>query len=109
VPDALELCSDLGSVYTGGDCIELTQTSGLKRTFASVGRLTGNAVAERVIRTMRVDMIWTCDWKSIDELRKAVDAWRLVYKPQTTASGPQQAAPEERRCANLGTPLTEVV
>ncbi len=108
VPDALELRTDHGSVYTGGDCFALTQTWGLKHTFAPVGRPTGNAVAERVIRTLKEELIWTRDWKSIDELRRAVDTWRLVYNHKRPHQALNWQTPEERRCANLGIPLTEV-
>jgi len=108
VPDALELRTDHGSVYTGGDCFALTQTWALKHTFAPVGRPTGNAVAERVIRTLKEELIWTRDWTSIDELRRAVDTWRLVYNHKRPHQALNWQTPEERRCANLGIPLTEV-
>jgi transposase InsO family protein len=54
-PDAVhagvELRINYGPQYTGRDAEELTQTRRVPHTFAPVGRPTGNAVAERSIRT----------------------------------------------------------
>jgi hypothetical protein len=68
-----------GSVYTGADCERLCSDWNMKHTFAPGGRPTGNAVAERVIQTLKIELIWTRDWETIDELREAVAAWRKFY------------------------------
>ena len=52
VPAGLELRTDHGPQYTGQDCAELIDRWALTHTLAPVGRPTGNAVVERVIRTM---------------------------------------------------------
>jgi len=108
VPDGLELRTDHGSVYTGYDCLALTMGWGLKHTFAPVGRPTGNAVAERVIRTLKEELIWTRDWSSEEELRRAIAVWRLVYNHRRPHQALGWQTPEERRCANLGIPVSEV-
>ncbi|MBK8011750.1 MAG: transposase family protein [Deltaproteobacteria bacterium] len=53
VPEGLGLRTDHGPQYTGGDCEELCKRWGLDHTLAPVGRPTGNAVTERLIRTMK--------------------------------------------------------
>jgi len=58
VPDDFELRSDHGSVYTGANCEEFCNTWHVEHTFAPVGRPTGNAVAERVIQTMKLEVLW---------------------------------------------------
>jgi putative transposase len=78
VPDGLELRSVHGPQYTGSDCADLCRSWGLDHTLAPVGRPTGNAVAERFIQTLKVELIWTRDWVGIAELREAVAQWLHV-------------------------------
>jgi transposase InsO family protein len=47
-----------------------------------VGRPTGNAVVERLILTLKTELIWTQDWSSLEELQAALDAWFHVYNTQ---------------------------
>jgi transposase InsO family protein len=108
VPDQLELRTDHGTQYTGCDCFGLCHAWGLKHTFAPVGRPTGNAVAERVIQTLKMELIWTRDWESLDELKRAVAIWRLIYNHQRPHQALDWQTPEERRCANLGIAISEV-
>lgn len=74
----LGLRTDHGPQYTGGDCAELCKRWNLDHTLAPVGRPTGNAVAERVIRTMKGECIWLRDWTSLAELHQELDAWRTI-------------------------------
>jgi transposase InsO family protein len=85
VPEGLELRSDHGPQYTGSDCKDLCDTWHLEHTFAPVGRPTGNALAERFIQTLKVELIWTRDWESIAELREAVVQWLHVYNAEKRA------------------------
>jgi putative transposase len=79
VPDGLELRTDHGPPYTGQDCADLGARWGLEPTLAPVGRPTGNAVVERVIRTMKEECVWLQDWESADALAVALAAWRRRY------------------------------
>ena len=76
IPDGLEYRTDHGSVFTGNDCSSMCETWRLDHTFSPVGRPTGNAVAERIIQTMKIELLWTRDWEGIDELRTAIKRWR---------------------------------
>ena len=62
VPDGLELRTDHGPQYTGDDAAQFCGHWKLDHTFAPVGRPTGNAIAERFIQTVKVEVIWTQDW-----------------------------------------------
>jgi putative transposase len=101
VPDGLELRSDHGPQYTGGDCFELCQRWRLDHTFAPVGRPTGNAVAERFILTMKSELIWTRDWDSADELRDALAQWLEVYHHERPHQALGWKTPSEKRAENL--------
>jgi transposase InsO family protein len=88
--------------YTGRDAEELTETWRVTHTFALVGRPTGNAVAERTIRTMNEECMWLIDWRDIDELVAALERWARAFNEDRPhqALGWQTAA--ERRAALLG-------
>lgn len=79
VPDGLELRTDHGPQYTGADCEALVREWHLLHTYAPVGRPTGNGVVERVIRTLKEEVVWLRDWESADELRVALAAWLKKY------------------------------
>jgi transposase InsO family protein len=77
--------SDHGPQYTGADGAALVTRWGLPRTFAPVGRPTGNAVVERVIRTMKEEVVWLQDWEDAAQLRTALVAWQRRYIPTRLA------------------------
>lgn len=102
VPDGLELRSDHGPQYTGSDCAALCKAWDLEHTFAPVGRPTGNAVAERFIQTLKVELIWTRDWESLDELREAIERWLRIYNEVRPHEALDWMTPVEKRADNLG-------
>jgi putative transposase len=102
VPDGVELRTDHGPQYTGADCAQLVDEWGLDHTYAPVGRPTGNAVAERVIRTLKEEVVWLRDWESIDELRAAVLAWMKRYNEQRPHQALGWKTPDEYRAEHLG-------
>ncbi len=101
VPEELELRTDHGSVYTGSDCEELCSHRNLLHTFAPIGRPTGNAVAERFIQTLKLEMIWLRDWEDIEEMRVAVEAWRRYYNEDRPHESLDWQTPSERRAERL--------
>ena len=105
VPDGLELRSDHGPQYTGADAEALCRTWGLVHTFAPVARPTGNAVAERLIQTLKVELLWTRDWESLDELHEAIAEWVVRYNQQRPHQSLAWRTPAEQRALNLNPPL----
>lgn len=97
VPDGLGLRTDHGPQYTGQDCVELCERWNLDHTLAPVGRPTGNAVAERVIRTMKEECIWLRDWNSLEELQQALDRWRIIYNERRPHQSLKSRTPAEVR------------
>jgi len=102
VPAGVELRTDHGPQYTGADCAALVERWGLVHTFAPVGRPTGNAVAERVIRTMKEEVVWLRDWNDADELREALLAWQHRYNTQRPHQALGWKTPAEHRAEKLG-------
>lgn len=105
IPMGLELRSDHGPQYTGADCQELVDRWNVLHTFAPVGRPTGNAVAERVIRTMKEEVIWLRDWESAAELQEALQAWLVVYHTRRAHQALGWLTPAEYRERHLGPKL----
>jgi putative transposase len=101
VPEELELRTDHGSVFTGDDCDKLCTGWRVSHTFAPVGRPTGNAVAERFIQTMKLELIWLRDWEDIEELRAAIEPWRRFYNDERPHEALDWQTPSERRAQRL--------
>lgn len=105
VPEGLELRSDHGSQFTGRDCEELCQHWHLDHTFAPVGRPTGNAVVERLILTLKQELLWIRDWNTIDQLQSAIDGWLLTYNEFRPHQALGDLTPAEKRAQNLSRQL----
>lgn len=105
VPGGVELRSDHGPQFTGADCAGLVEEWGLLHTFAPVGRPTGNAVVERVIRTLKEELLWLRDWESADEVRAAVAAWVRRYNEERPHQSLAWQTPAQRRAERLGRPV----
>lgn len=104
VPSGVELRTDHGPQYTGSDCADLCKEWNLDHTYAPVGRPTGNAVAERVIRTLKEEVVWLRDWDSIDDLRAAIAAWVKRYNEQRPHQALGWKTPAEYRAEKLNAP-----
>ena len=107
VPHELELRSDHGPQYTGDDAAKLCAQWNVHHTFAPVGRPTGNAIAERFIQTMKIELIWTQDWESLAQLRAALQIWLLKYNHERPHQSLGWLTPAEQRAKNLGRPLNK--
>lgn len=102
MPDGVELRSDHGSVYTGADAHAFAVRWGVEQTFAPVGRPTGNAVAERTIRTMKEACVWLADWRGINQLREALAAWKRTFNEERPHQSLRWLTPAEYRAQRLG-------
>lgn len=101
VPEGLEMRTDHGPQYTGQDCVDLCETWHLEHTLAPIGRPTGNAVAERLIETLKVELIWTRDWETAEELHAAIELWRYRYNHDRPHQALNWMTPAEKRKLNL--------
>jgi len=108
VPDGLEVRTDHGPQYTGADMAELCGAWSLLHTLAPVGRPSGNAVAERLIQTMKLECVWTRDWKTIAEPRTELEAWRTRYDHKRPHQALDWLTPGEKRAKNLAARASRV-
>ncbi len=72
-----------------------------------MGRPTGNAVAERVIRTMKEEVVWVRDWETAEELRVALVAWQHRYNTQRPHQALGWRTPAEYRAEKLKSVVAE--
>ena len=105
VPDGMELRSDHGPQFTGSDCAELCKLWRIEHTYAPVGRPTGNAVVERLIRTLKEEVIWLRDWDTVEQLRETVAAWVVRYNERRPHQALGYKTPSEYRAQHLATPI----
>lgn len=100
VPENLELRTDHGPQYTGADCAAFCARWRLHRTFAPVGRPTGNAVVERFIRTPKEELNLAA---GLGRRRRAAPRNRgsRHYLEQRPHQALDWRAPAERRAERL--------
>ena len=75
----LMLVSDNGSQPTSVGFMAACNVLQIKQIFASYNNPKGNADTERVIRTIKEDLIWPNDFETPFELQAALDDWVMDY------------------------------
>ncbi len=75
----LSLVSDNGCQPTSARYIQECGILGIKQIFTSFCNPKGNADTERLMRTMKEELIWSNDWLSYGQLSAALDRWVHEY------------------------------
>lgn len=75
----LFLISDNGSQPTSQKFMQACSLLEIKQIFASYDNPKGNADTERVIRTMKEDLIWLKEWQTPFEFEEDLKAWINRY------------------------------
>ncbi len=73
------LISDNGSQPTSQKFMQVCSTLKIKQIFTCYNNPKGNADTERVIRTIKEDLIWLKEWKSPFELEEELKVWINRY------------------------------
>jgi putative transposase len=102
VPEGFELRTDHGPQYTGGDAAALAAAWHVQHTFAPVGRPTGNSVVERLIRTIKEELLWQQDWEDAAQVEAAVAAYIRRYNEERPHQSLRWKTPAEFRAERLG-------
>lgn len=83
IKDTLEnplyLISDNGSQPTSIRFMQACKNLGIKQIFTSYNNPKGNADTERVLRTLKEDLIWIKEFSSAEELRQDLKRWVYNY------------------------------
>ena len=54
---------------------------------------------------MKIELVWTSDWTSLEELQAAIDAWIDDYNGNRPHQAMDWMTTNEKRSANLGLQL----
>ena len=73
--EGLNLVSDNGSQPTSVAFMKDTGLLGINQIFCSYDNPKGNADTERVIRTIKEEVLWLNDFGSFEEARATIGAW----------------------------------
>lgn len=73
------LVSDHGSQPTSVKFIKECASLGIEQIFASYCNPKGNADTERVIRTIKEELVWSREYSSFNELESTLSAWSEYY------------------------------
>lgn len=71
----LNLMSDNGSQPTSLKFIEEVAALGIRQAFTAYSNPKGNADTERVIRTIKEELIWLREWQTVAEVAEAMPAF----------------------------------
>jgi len=71
----LNLMSDNGSQPTSRSFMETCAGLGIKQAFTAYNNPKGNADTERMMRTLKEELCWLREWKSVDVLKAALDTF----------------------------------
>lgn len=75
----LKLVSDNGCQPTSAQFMAACSVLGIKQIFTSYNNPKGNADTERVIRSIKEDLIWPNQWFSFQQLHHALKRWIYHY------------------------------
>jgi len=75
----LNLMNDNGSQPTSLKFMTEVAALGIRQAFTSYSNPKGNADTERLIRTIKEELIWLREWSSVGELRAAVPSFATAF------------------------------
>ena len=79
IPYIPELVSDHGCQPTSTAFFKACSELSIHQIFASYSNPKGNADTERVIRTIKEDLVWTKEFDSVAEFEAALKQWKKAY------------------------------
>jgi putative transposase len=92
----LKLISDNGSQPTSRSFMKDTSTLEIEQIFTSYNNPKGNADTERMMRTVKEEVLWLNEFFSFEEAKKKIDEWlRIDYNKLYVHSALGYKSPEE--------------
>jgi len=106
----LSLVSDNGSQPTSVSFIRECGVLGVKQIFASYDNPKGNADTERLLRTLKEDLVWPREFEDLYEFEDALVKWVNNYNTDYPHSSLGYMTPQafEEKTKAVMTPLPEV-
>ena len=91
----LRLVSDNGSQPTSESFMRECRALGVQQIFTSYDNPKGNADTERVIRTIKEDLVWPREWLTVEQLETALDWWIRNYNEDYPHSALNYQTPQQ--------------
>lgn len=80
--EQLNLMSDNGSQPTSRSFMQACAGLSIKQAFTSYSNPKGNADTERMMRTLKEELIWLQEWQSVEELKTVLDEFVESFNEQ---------------------------
>jgi transposase InsO family protein len=93
----LTLRHDHGTQYLADDFQREIAFLGIESSPSFVRAPEGNGCAERIIRTLKEQLLWVRNFDTIEELRQALQAWRKLYNEQWMVERHDHRSPSQVR------------
>jgi putative transposase len=103
---ALRLVSDNGCQPTSEGFLRECRTLGVQQIFTSYDNPKGNADTERVIRTIKEDLVWPHEWLTVEQLRIALAWWIDQYNTDYPHSAIGYQTPQQFEASFTPKPST---
>lgn len=91
----LNLMSDNGSQPTSMSFMQACEALGIKQAFTAYNNPKGNADTERMMRTLKEEMVWLREWQSVEELKTALDEFVESFNEGYLHSALQYKTPNQ--------------
>lgn len=91
----LSLVSDNGCQPTAKSFKDACKILGIKQIFTSYNNPKGNAETERFFRTLKEELIWTREFKTIKNAEKTIDKYLRIFPKKYRHSKLKYKTPEE--------------
>lgn len=92
--ERVKLVSDNGCQPTSKRFMQACSKLEVKQIFTSFNNPKGNADTERMMRTLKEELLWLREWKSYQELKTALDSWIKQYNQSYLHSALGYKSPE---------------
>ena len=96
----LHLMSDNGSQPTSVSFMRACSVLGIEQAFTAYNNPKGNANTERLIRTIKEELVWVNEFKSLEEVETKLKQWVEDYNRNYPHSALGYRSPEEFQAQN---------
>ena len=91
----LKLISDNGSQPTSTSFMKDLSTLGIKQIFSSYDNPKGNVETERMMWTLKEELLWLNEYESLEEVQQAIEEWVDYYNEFYVHSALGYLSPKE--------------
>lgn len=98
----IKLVSDNGCQPTSNAFHKYCCNTGIEQVFTSYNNPKGNAETERMMRTMKEELLWLKDWRYLEEIEEDLRAWQKDYNKNYPHSSIGYSSPQEMHAIPVG-------